>query len=94
MAKTSTNTAASWGLRLSAVAFTLLVVVAVFAVRFSRNGNEMQAVMSAALPVVGGLVAAFLFGLIGKFSASAYRWRIYLYALLAIALYLIVSAFL
>lgn len=94
MAKSSSNAAASWGLRLSAVAFTLLVVVAVFAVRFSRNGNEMQAVMSAAIPVVGGLVASFLVGLIGKFSAGVYRWRVYLYVLLAVALYLIVSAFL
>ena len=54
----------------------------------------MQAVMSAAIPVVGGLVASFLVGLIGKFSAGVYRWRVYLYVLLAVALYLIVSAFL
>ena len=94
MAKSSSNTAASWGLRLSAVAFTLLVVVVVFAVRFSSNGKEMQAIMSAAIPVFGGLAASFLVGLIGKFSASVYRWRVYLYVLLAIALYLIISAFL
>lgn len=93
MAKSSTNEAASWGLRLAAVAFTLLAVVAVFAVRFSRNGNEIQAVMSAGIPVAGGFVAAFVTGLIGKFSANRYRWRMYLYALLAIALYLIVIAF-
>ena len=85
---------ASWGIRLAAVAATLLVVVVVFAVKFSANGNEMQAVIRAAIPVAGGLAAAFLVGLVKKFAIGRIRWSVYLYTLLAIAAYLVVVEFL
>lgn len=79
---------ASWGVRLAAVAATLLGVVVVFAVKFSAHGNEMKAVTAAALPVAGGIVAAFLIGLIKRFAGA--KWHAYVYVLLAIAAYLII----
>lgn len=79
---------AGWGIRLAAVAVTLLAVVVVFAVKFSSHGNEMKAVITAGLPVAGGIVAAYLSGLVKRFAAL--RWHVYLYVLLAIAGYLIV----
>lgn len=89
----SDNKGASWGIRLVAVAATLLVVVVVFAVKFSAHGNEMKAVFAAGLPVAGGLVAAFLVGLVKRFSVGGGRWSAYLYVLIAVALYLVVIEF-
>ncbi len=88
------NTGASWGTRLAAVAVTLLSVVVVFAVKFSANGNEMKAVMSAALPIGAGVLAAFVVGLIGRFAIGRVRWKVYLYVLIAVAVYLVVVEFL
>ena len=84
---------ASWGLRLAAIVATLLAVVVVFAVKFGNHGNEMRAAFSAGMPIAGGLLAAFLFGLIKKLATPHLRWSAYLYVLVAIVLYLVVVEF-
>ncbi len=93
MAQEGDRRRAGWGIRLAAVAATLLFIVVVFAVKFSAHGNETRAVMAAAMPVAAGVVAAFLVGLIKKLAASGWRWRAYLYVLVATSLYLIVVEF-
>lgn len=82
---------ASWGIRLAAVAVTLLSVVVVFAVKFSTHGNEMRAVFSAGLPIGAGVFAAFLVGLIKRLSG--WRWIVYLYVLIAVAAFLTIVEF-
>lgn len=88
------DTTASWTLRIAAVAVTLVAVVAVFAFRFSANGNEVQAIMMAAVPVLCALAVSYVAGLVKKFSGGVYRWKAYLYTVLAVAAYLIIRTLL
>lgn len=75
--KSDTGQSASWTLRLTAIAITLLVVAGVFAIRFGYNNNEIQAIMWAATPVAAGLLLSLLLGYIKKLSSSKKRWEIY-----------------
>ena len=76
MSKNSTrNEAAGWGLRLAALALTLLGIVVVFAFRFADNGNQPSAIMWAGVPIIGGLLVSFLLGKIGRFGSQESKWK-------------------
>lgn len=75
--KNNNGESASWGLRLGAIALTLLCIVVVFAIRFSDNGREVQAIMWASVPFVAGIVASMLLGKIKKAGSSKSKWQIY-----------------
>ena len=87
MSKNSTrNEAAGWGLRLAALALTLLGIVVVFAFRFADNGNQPSAIMWAGVPIIGGLLVSFLLGKIGRFGSQESKWKIYTWVLVLAAI--------
>lgn len=92
MSKNSShNEPAGWGLRLAALALTLLGIVVVFAFRFADNGNQPSAIMWAGVPVVGGLLAGFLLGKIKRFGSQKRKWEIYTYVLVLASIGILVK---
>ena len=89
--KNTRNEPAGWGLRLAALALTLLGIVVVFAFRFADNGNQPSAIMWAGVPVIGGLLASFLLGQLERFGSQKRKLEIYTYVLLAAALGILIK---
>lgn len=92
--KNTANEPASWGLRLSALALSLLSVVVIFAFRFAYNGKEIQAVMWACSPLLVAVAACVLLGRIKKLSSSLRKWQIYTYVLLLTSLAVLLKTWL
>ena len=82
---------AGLGYKLVAVLVTLVVAACVFALTFSKKGNETTAVINAVIPVGSGLLVAILLGSIGRLSHK--RWTIYLLILIAVAVYLMLRLY-
>jgi len=80
------SNASGWGTKLKAVLLSLVVVVVLFAMSFSSNGNDTQAIVRAAIPLLAGVLVAFLLGSIDKLAPR--RWQIYIFVLLAVAIYI------
>lgn len=81
---------AGWGFKLLAILLTLAAIVGVFGFGFSKTGNELSSVLSAAIPVAAGLIGAYVLGSIDKISHK--RWHIYVVILLATAAFLLLRA--
>ena len=77
----SITESAGWGLRLAALALTIVSVVVIYGVRFSGNGDSVGAILWAAVPILLGLVASFVLGKIKKLGSQQRKWQIYTYVL-------------
>lgn len=90
--KNKSNTEpAGWGLRLAALALTLLSIVVIYAFRFADNGDNMGAIMWAGTPIVLGMVASFVLGQIKKLGSQKRKWEIYTYVLILVAVGILVN---
>lgn len=83
--------APGWGLKLLVVVLTLIVVAALFSSTMSATGNATRAGMHVAMAIGGGLVAAYILGMIKPLRSK--RWHVYILVTILVAAYLAASIF-
>ncbi len=83
--------ATSWKFKALAVLLSLATIVGIFGLNFSATGNELRSATNAAIPLIVGVVIAFLLGKIDRLSDN--KWQIYLAGLLIAAAYILLRMY-
>ncbi len=81
----------SWKFKLVTLLLTAVVIAGLFGVSFSAAGDEMRAVFNAAMPVMAGVIVAFVLGKINRLSDD--RWKIYIVVLLGVAVFMLLRIY-